>query len=70
MRSPAAYIRGIQHPEAFHGKGVERGFFEGWYVKLISADRSQRWAVIPGIFRGLKNTDGPATDEACVPLNA
>lgn len=53
MRSPAAYIRGVRHPEAFHGHGVERGFFEGWYIKLVSADRRQRWAVIPGIFRGV-----------------
>ena len=53
MRTPAAFVRGVRHPEAFHGKGVTRGFFEGWYVKLVSADRSQRWAVIPGVFRGL-----------------
>ena len=53
MRSPAAWLRGVRHPEAFHGDGVTRGFFEGWYVKLVSADRAARWAVIPGIFRGL-----------------
>ncbi|WP_166869575.1 tocopherol cyclase family protein [Salinibacterium sp. ZJ70] len=53
MRTPAAYIRGVRYPEAFHGHGIERGFFEGWYIKLVSADRRQRWAVIPGIFRGV-----------------
>lgn len=52
MRSPAAWLRGVRHPEAFHGDGVSGGYFEGWYVKLVSADRTQRWAVIPGIFRG------------------
>lgn len=52
MRSPAAWLRGVRHPEAFHGDGVTRGYFEGWYVKLVSADLAQRWAVIPGIFRG------------------
>ncbi len=52
MRTPAAWLRGVRHPEAFHGDGVTRGYFEGWYVKLVSADRQQRWAVIPGIFRG------------------
>ena len=54
MRSPAAWLRGVRHPEAYHGDGVSarRGYFEGWYVKLVSADRRQRWAVIPGIFRG------------------
>src|SRR5690349_1675576 len=53
MRGPLAWLRGVRHPEAFHGHGVERGFFEGWYIKLVSADRAQRWAVIPGVFRGL-----------------
>ena len=46
--------REIQHPEAGHDKG-HRPHFEGWYVKLVSADRSVRLAVIPGLFRG---TDG------------
>lgn len=55
------YLRGVKHPEAFHGVGKKNGFFEGWYVKLVSADQSQRWAVIPGIFRGLSRGDG---DEA------
>ena len=43
--------REIQHPEAGHDKG-RRPYFEGWYVKLVSADRSARLAVIPGLFRG------------------
>lgn len=63
MRTPGAWFRGVKHPEAFHGDGVTRGFFEGWYIKLVSPDRSARWAVIPGIFRGL---DGGARDEAFV----
>ncbi|MDO7881631.1 tocopherol cyclase family protein [Salinibacterium soli] len=54
-RGPLAWVRGVRHPEAFHGIGVDRGFFEGWYVKLVSEDRAQRWAVIPGVFRGLAN---------------
>ena len=64
MRTPAAWWRGVRHPEAFHGRGRPGAWFEGWYLKLISADRSQRWAVIPGVFRG----DGSrgATDEAFV----
>src|SRR6188768_1283396 len=53
MRTPGAWLRGVRHPEAFHGHGVRSGFFEGWYIKLVSADKSQRWAVIPGVFRGL-----------------
>ncbi len=42
------------HPEGFHGRGRTRSFFEGWYVKLVSADRAHRWAVIPGVFLGPK----------------
>ena len=69
MRTPAAVVRGIRHPEAYHGRGVTRGFFEGWYVKLVSADRSQRWAIIPGIFRGQPGhaeAGGGSRDEAFV----
>lgn len=40
------------HPEGFHGRRRTKRFFEGWYLKLVSADRSQRWAVIPGVFLG------------------
>ncbi|WP_353827259.1 tocopherol cyclase family protein [Agromyces sp. SYSU T0242] len=65
MRTPAQWLRGVRHPEAFHGHGVRRGFFEGWYVKLVSSDRRHRWAVIPGVFRGLDEHDG-ARDEAFV----
>ncbi len=46
-------VRSTLHPEGFHGEHAARGFFEGWYVKLVSADRAQRWAVIPGLFVGL-----------------
>lgn len=65
MRGPVSVVRGIRHPEAFHGRGVRHGFFEGWYIKLVSADRAQRWAVIPGVFRGLAGEDG-ARDDAFV----
>jgi hypothetical protein len=66
MQSLRAYIRGVQHPEAFHGTGRKTDFFEGWYIKLVSADQKQRWAVIPGIFRGLKKVGGPSEDKAFV----
>lgn len=35
-------------PAAFHGGGP--GSFEGWYIKLVSADQNVRLAVIPGLF--------------------
>ncbi len=64
MRGPSAFIRGIRRPESFHGRGVRRGFFEGWYVKLVDPRQQARWAVIPGVFRG---RDGDTiTDEAFV----
>ena len=62
MRSPIRHLRGVFHPEAFHGHGVRGGYFEGWYIKLISADLAARWAVIPGIFRA----EGERTGEAFV----
>jgi tocopherol cyclase len=56
MPSPASVL----HPAGFNGAGVLRrhargrrhrgSFFEGWYVKLASADSSTRLAVIPGVF--------------------
>ncbi len=52
--------RSVLHPAGFHGTGrlaahargrhPRRSFFEGWYVKLVSADRGTRLAVIPGVF--------------------
>ena len=70
MQSPVAFFRGVRHPEAFHGTGIRNNFFEGWYIKLATPDLSQRWAVLPGIFRGLK-TDaaaGTSRDEAFVQI--
>ena len=63
MRSLSSYITGVKHPEGFHGEGKTKNFFEGWYFKFVSQDQSQRWAVIPGIFRGL---GGESRDEAFV----
>ncbi len=57
MISPAKYFQGVMHPEAYHGVGKTDGFFEGWYVKLVSEDLNQRWAVIPGIFKGISKAD-------------
>ena len=32
-------------PDGYHGVHARAGFFEGWYVKLVSADRMVRLAV-------------------------
>ncbi|WP_062077809.1 tocopherol cyclase family protein [Demequina globuliformis] len=70
MRSSAQALRrtvktlaATRRPAGYHGDYQgSAGFFEGWYVKLVSADRSSRLAVIPGIFKG----EGDAQDEAFV----
>ena len=61
MQSPLAFVEGVRHPEAFHGRGRSHNFFEGWYIKLVSSDAAQRWAVIPGIFRGLESAGNPGS---------
>jgi hypothetical protein len=38
------------HPAWYHGEDRRPPYFEGWYFKLISPDRSLRYAIIPGIF--------------------
>ena len=54
MRTPLQFFKGIFHPEAFHGHGRSKRYFEGWYVKVVSADQKTRWPVIPGVFLGLE----------------
>jgi len=40
----------IRHPNRYHGFTAKPPFFEGWYYKLVSADQSTRFAIIPGIY--------------------
>ncbi len=40
----------VWEPGAYHGRGTDRVYFEGWYVKLVNQDFSERWAIIPGVF--------------------
>jgi len=59
----ARTLAATRHPDGYHGDYQgDAGFFEGWYVKLVSADRTARLAVIPGIFKG----EGDRPDEAFV----
>lgn len=44
------FIRTTLRPEVYHGHGKQPPFFEGWYIKLVSADEQRRYAIIPGIF--------------------
>jgi tocopherol cyclase len=57
------FLAGILNPERYHGHDRRSGpYFEGWYFKLVDADATERWAVIPGIFLG----EDPARNEAFV----
>ena len=63
MFSIKNYLTGVMHPEGFHGQNKTKNYFEGWYFKFVSDDLKQKWAVIPGVFRGLQ---GSNTHEAFV----
>ena len=54
----ANHVAGLLHPAGYHGGDRTSQYFEGWYVKLVSADREARLAVIPGIFLAPEE-DGP-----------
>ncbi|GAB4328265.1 MAG: tocopherol cyclase family protein [Phototrophicales bacterium] len=51
------YIFETLHPEIYHGYGKKPPHFEGWYFKVISADESARYAIIPGVFIGQAGGD-------------
>ena len=42
-------LRSIWYPDEFHGWGINRRYFEGWYFKLVSQDERHALAIIPGI---------------------
>ena len=35
------WFKGLQHPEAFHGKDSRSPYFEGWYHKLFPRQKGQ-----------------------------
>jgi tocopherol cyclase len=43
-RRGVATLGSTMHPDGYHGVHARAGFFEGWYVKLVSADRMVRLA--------------------------
>ncbi len=48
-------LRNIWRPQNFHLNhelGRRRGYFEGWYFKLVDAAGAQPYAIIPGVFLG------------------
>jgi hypothetical protein len=44
--------------EYYKGAKRKRRYFEGWYFKQVSADRSEIWSFIPGISRGEEAGEG------------
>jgi hypothetical protein len=46
------FIRKTLNPAIYHGHQKTAPFFEGWYYKLVSADESIKFAIIPGVFLG------------------
>jgi hypothetical protein len=47
-----ASIYSILHPAVYHGHRQSPPFFEGWYYRLVSADETARYAIIPGVILG------------------
>lgn len=42
-------VRAAWYPDEYHGWGLKRRYFEGWYFKLVSPDERYAFAFIPGI---------------------
>ena len=42
-------INAVFNPECYHGWGINKRFFEGWYFKIISSDQNFAYAFIPGV---------------------
>ena len=41
--------KALWHPNRYHGWGRSKSYFEGWYFKMVNADESLAFALIPGI---------------------
>jgi hypothetical protein len=52
MSRISEFLHTTLNPAVFHGHREKSSFFEGWYFKIINADETQRYAIIPGVFLG------------------
>ena len=50
----------VWHQEAFQGTHRKKGYFEGWYLKLIDAQRKTVFALIPGVSIGKSRAESHA----------
>lgn len=49
MKHLALRYKALFQPDMYHGWGKRKQYFEGWYFKFVSKDKSLAFAVIPGI---------------------
>ena len=42
-------INKIRKPEIYQGSTKPKGYFEGWYFKIVDKDTNNLFAIIPGI---------------------
>lgn len=45
-----SFIQNTLNPARYQGLGQRPPYFEGWYFKLVNADETERYAIIPGAF--------------------
>ena len=50
----------VWHQEAYQGTHRKKGYFEGWYLKLIDSSRKAVFALIPGVSIGKSRADSHA----------
>lgn len=49
--------RALWNPDMYHGWGKKKGYFEGWYFKIVDPTEQYAFAIIPGISLGDKENE-------------
>jgi tocopherol cyclase len=49
MTNRLMQLRALWQPEMYHGWGVQKQYFEGWYLKCVTSDEKYAISFIPGI---------------------
>jgi tocopherol cyclase len=42
-------LRSLFNPEIYQGWGKKKGYFEGWYFKILNSSETSAFAIIPGV---------------------
>jgi tocopherol cyclase len=53
-----ANVKLIYKPTFYHGKRINKNFFEGWYYKTVTSKAEESLIVIPGIYKSASQSDG------------